>query len=219
MAGLLHLQALSAWGKAKLQLPVRLRGDRLPTLDIFLPCCGEDLDVILDTVRAACALDYPPESYRVILLDDGHSNSVRECIEKLSLKQEYRNLYYASRDVNVVSFSKLENLSFGLNFTDGLPSGPSEFVAVLDIDMIPRPYWLRAMLPYLVADGRVGLATSPQRFYNILSQDPFAQKLDIFFDGIETIKDCVQSSWCKSFLGILSCLLFPFPPQTKARFR
>ena len=151
----------------------------------------------MDTVRAACALDYPPESYRIVVLDDGRSNSVRESIEKLSREHNYKNLYYTSRGLNVVSFSKLGNLNFGLNFVDGLPSGPYDFVACLDIDMIPLPYWLRAVLPYLVVGGKVGLANPPQRFYNIPNQDPFAQNVDIMFDGMETIKDAVSSSWCK----------------------
>ena len=196
-AGLQHLQSLSAWGKAKLKPAVRLVGERLPTVDVLLPCCGEELAVIMDTVRAACALDYPPESYRIVVLDDGHSNSVRDSIESLSREQNRKNLYYTSRGVSVVSFSKIENLNFGLGFVEDLPSGPSEFAAVLDIDMIPLPYWLRAVLPYLVADGKVGLANPPQRFYNIPNQDPYAQNLDTVFDGIETIKDAVSSSWCK----------------------
>lgn len=196
-AGLLHLQTLSAWGKAKLQLPVRLRGDRLlPTVDVFLPCCGEGLEVILDTVRAACALDYPPESYRVVVLDDGCSRIVREAVERLSLELNCRNLHYTSRNVKVLSHSKAGNLNHGLSFVSGLPSGPSELVAVLDIDMIPLPHWLRTMLPYILADSKVGLANPAQRFYNIPDHDPFAQNLDIVFDGIETIKECVSSSWC-----------------------
>ena len=203
-AGLLHLQSLSAWGKGKPKPAVRLCGERLPTVDIFLPCCGEELAIIMDTVRAVCALDYPLESYRIVVLDDGRSNSIRESIESLSRERSCKNLYYTSRDLNVVSFSKAGNLNFGLNFVDKLPSGPSEFVAVLDIDMIPLPYWLRAVLPYLVADGKVGLANPPQRFYNIPNQDPFVQNVDIVFDGMETIKDTISSSWCKSPIQISS---------------
>lgn len=197
MAGLLHLQSLSAWGKAKLQLPVRLGGEHLPTVDVFLPCCGEELAIIMDTVRAACALDNPPESYRVVVLDDSRSNSVRESVERLPREQNCNNLYYASSDIDVLSFSKFGNLNFGLEFVDEPPSSPSTFVAISDIDMIPLPYWLRAVLPYLVADGTVGLANPPQRFYNLPNQDPFVKNVDIVFDDMETIKDCV-SSWCKS---------------------
>ncbi len=152
----------------------------------------------MDTVRAACALDYPPESCRIVVLDDGCSKSVQESVERLSLEQGRKNLYYASRSAKVRSFSKTGNLNFGLSFVAGLPSGPSEIFAVLDIDMIPLPHWLRATLPYLMADSAVGVANPAQRFYNVPDQDPFGQSVDLVFDGVETIKDCVSSSWCKS---------------------
>ena len=160
----------------------------------------------MDTVRAMCALDYPSESYRIVVLDDGRSTSVRKSVERLSREQNCKNLFYASRSIDVVSYSKAANLNFGLDFVDNLPSGPSDFVAVLDIDMIPLPFWLRAVLPYLEVDEKVGLANPPQRFYNIPNRDPFLQNLDIFFDGLETIKDCVSSSSCKS-----SYLSSPYP--------
>lgn len=152
----------------------------------------------MNTVRAACALDYSPQSYRIVVLDDGRSNSVRKSVERVSRERNCKNLYYASRSIDVVSYSKAANLNFGLDFVDRLPSGPSDLVAVLDIDMIPLPFWLRAVVPYLKADEKVGLAHPPQRFYNIPNRDPFAQNLDIFFDSMETIKDCVSSSSCKS---------------------
>ena len=86
------------------------------------------------------------------MLDDGRSNSVRKSVERLSRQQGCKNLYYASRNVDVVSYSKAANLDFGLEFVDRLPSGPSDLVAVLDIDMIPLLFWLRAVIPYLEAN-------------------------------------------------------------------
>ena len=132
------------------------------------------------------------------MLDDGCSQSVQESVERLSLEQGRKNLYYTSRTIKVRSFSKTGNLNFGLEFVAGLPSGASELFAVLDIDMIPVPDWLRATLPYLLVDSAVGLANPPQRFYNVPDQDPFGQSVDLVYDGVETIKDCISSSWCKS---------------------
>ncbi|KAF7590990.1 hypothetical protein BBP40_002184 [Aspergillus hancockii] len=44
---------------------LRLRGSQnLPRVDVLIPCCGEPVEVILDTVRAACALDYPVSQFR-----------------------------------------------------------------------------------------------------------------------------------------------------------
>ncbi|KAE8359624.1 hypothetical protein BDV27DRAFT_149417 [Aspergillus caelatus] len=51
----------SAKGELDPPLPrLRLIGQNdLPLVEVFVPCCGETLDIILDTVRAACASDYP----------------------------------------------------------------------------------------------------------------------------------------------------------------
>lgn len=147
----------------------------------------------MDTVRTTCALDYPPEFYRVVVLDDECSKLIQNSVERLSREQLGRNLCYAFKNVKNRLFAKAGNLNFGLDFVAGLPSGPSEFVAVLDIDMIPLPFWLRAVLPYLVSDSKVGLASPSQRFYNIPNGDPFFQSLDMLSDGVETIKDCVSS--------------------------
>ena len=163
----------------------------------------------MNTVRAACALDYPSERYRIIVLDDGRSQRVHDSVNSLIREHDYKNLYYTSRNVEIRSHSKGANLNFGLEYVATLESGSSEYIAVLDIDMIPLPHWLRAMLPYIVQDEKVALANPAQRFYNIPDKDPFLQNLDIFFDGMEPIKDCVSASWCRSLLS------FHFHPNRK----
>jgi hypothetical protein len=45
---------------------LRLTGNECPTVDVFITCCGEDDEVVLDTVRGAC--DH---------LFTGHVNNVR----------------------------------------------------------------------------------------------------------------------------------------------
>ncbi len=42
---------LSIRGRRRPKL--RLRGNEVPTVDIFGTCCKEDVDVVLDTTRAA----------------------------------------------------------------------------------------------------------------------------------------------------------------------
>ena len=150
----------------------------------------------MNTVRAACVLDYPSEQYRIIVLDDGHSDHVYDGVNSLIREKGYRNLHYTSRNVEIKVHSRAANLNFGLEYAATLEPGLSDFIAVLDIDMIPLPYWLRAMLPYIVRDEKVALANPAQRFYNIPNRDPFVQNVDFVFDGMETIKDCVSASWC-----------------------
>jgi cellulose synthase/poly-beta-1,6-N-acetylglucosamine synthase-like glycosyltransferase len=141
---------------------LRLQGDSVPTVDVFITCCKEDVDIILDTVRAACATDYPQERFRVVVLDDGKDKELEKAIGVLQL--EYRNLYYYSRMKikGVPHYFKAGNLSDGTHYVTKLDGGEGEYIAALDADMIPEPDWLRALLGHLVKNDRMALVCLPQ---------------------------------------------------------
>ncbi|KAF4980494.1 hypothetical protein FZEAL_3505 [Fusarium zealandicum] len=175
---------------------LRLTGNDVPTVDAFITCCGEDDDLVMDTVRAACDLDYPRDSFRVILLDDGKSSGLETACAQLALT--YPNLYYMAR-IKIPGqphHFKAGNLNYGLDQVHLLPGGAGQYMAALDADMIPERDWLRAVLPHLVVDPKMALACPPQLFYNTPSSDPLAQSLDFFVHVIEPIKDALGVAWC-----------------------
>lgn len=129
---------------------LRLTGNEVPTVDVFVTCCGEEDEVVLDTVRAACDLDYPCDKFRVIILDDGKSASLEASINHHFTM--HSNVYYIAREKipGVPHHFKAGNLNNGLNQVHLLPGGAGEFMAALDADMVnythPRlslsPAWL-----------------------------------------------------------------------------
>lgn len=138
----------------------------MPTVDVFITCCGEDLDIVLDTTRAACVSDYPRDRFRVIILDDGKDKELQTAVEHLA--REFPHLYYHSRlKIKGVSHNfKAGNLSDGTRFVAKLEGGPAEHIAALDADMIPDREWLRALLGHIVQDERLALVCLPQvRFH------------------------------------------------------
>ncbi|EXJ71978.1 uncharacterized protein A1O5_04480 [Cladophialophora psammophila CBS 110553] len=175
---------------------LRLVGNDVPTVDVFITCCGEDDDLILDTVRAACDLDYPQDRFRVILLDDGKSDPLKNVLEEM--RETFPNVYYMRRPKfpNVPHHFKAGNLNYGLDAVHSLPGGASEFMAALDADMIPEQQWLRAVLPHLLIDDKMGLACPPQLFYNVPRDDPLCQSLDFFVHVSEPVKDALGVAWC-----------------------
>lgn len=185
------------WSMKKRNRPkLRLTGNDVPTVDAFITCCGEDDDLVMDTVRAACDLDYPQDQFRVILLDDGKSAGLQEACAKLSMI--YPNLYYMAR-VKIPGqphHFKAGNLNYGLDEVHKLPGGAGQFMAALDADMIPERDWLRAILPHMLIDPKMALACPPQLFYNTPPSDPLAQSLDFFVHVIEPIKDALGVAWC-----------------------
>ena len=189
-----YIGAVALNKKRRIRPLFRLVGDDVPTVDVLIPCCGESFDVILDTVRAACALNYPKERYRVILLDDGNSADLKNQIESLGEGQE--NLHYTARGVNVKTHSKAANLNHGLTFVGKPEAAPSEYVAVLDVDMIPMPNLLRALLPHLIDRPSFAMATTPQYFYNIPDGDPLCQCADCLFNFVMLELDTSNSTPC-----------------------
>lgn len=175
---------------------LRLHGDEVPLVDVFITCCGEDDDVVMDTIRAACDLDYPQERYRVVVLDDGQSAGLESSVSGLSAI--HPNVYYMAREKipGKPHHFKAGNLNYGLDAVHRLPGGAGQFMAALDADMIPEREWLRAVLPHLLVDPKMALACPPQLFYNTPASDPLAQSLDFFVHVIEPIKDAMGVAWC-----------------------
>jgi cellulose synthase/poly-beta-1,6-N-acetylglucosamine synthase-like glycosyltransferase len=153
-------QMLSIRGRRRPKL--RLVGKNVPTVDVFITCCKEDVDTVLDTTRAACAVDYPQDRFRVVVLDDGKDAELEKAIEDLS--QEYPNLYYHARIKikGVPHHFKAGNLTGGTHFVTRVDGGEGEFIAALDADMIPEPDWLRAIIAHMVNDSEMALVCPPQ---------------------------------------------------------
>ncbi|NEQ49580.1 MAG: cellulose synthase, partial [Leptolyngbya sp. SIO3F4] len=56
-----------------------------PTVDIFITCYSEPVDIVKETAQAALNMDYPANKLRVYILDDGNSSDMRAMAERLCL--------------------------------------------------------------------------------------------------------------------------------------
>lgn len=121
----------------------------------------------MDTVKASAHLDYPLEKLRLLILDDGNSQALKQEILRFQREHEPLEVHYAARGECVRFHSKAANLQYGMEFSQNLPHGAAPFFAVLDIDMIPERQWLRSSIPVLLQDDQVALVNTPQRWYNI----------------------------------------------------
>ena len=57
-----------------------------PTVDIFVTCYNEPVEMVEETVRAALAIDYPANKLRVYILDDGNSADMRSMSQRLAIE-------------------------------------------------------------------------------------------------------------------------------------
>jgi cellulose synthase/poly-beta-1,6-N-acetylglucosamine synthase-like glycosyltransferase len=74
--------------------------------------------VILNTVRAACVLDYPKDRYRVFVCDDGASIELKKSVADLP----YANVFYNARKKGPVKDYKAGNLNANLIYSGSLPA-------------------------------------------------------------------------------------------------
>lgn len=136
---------------------LQLQGDLVPTVDIIITVCNEPVDVCLDTIRAAINVNYPTSRFRVILADDGASKVLRTGVTELARSKPDALLFYTARVKGENDRHKAGNLNHALEFAASLPGGAAEFVSGLDADMIPMRNMLRAQMPHLLLDPKMGL--------------------------------------------------------------
>lgn len=117
-----------------------------PTVDVFLPCCGESLEIIENTYKHVKALEY--NYLTVWVLDDGKSDAVK------SLAEAY-GFGYIRRTGN--ELKKAGNLRHAFRKTVG------ELIVIFDADFCPRPDFLRETVPYFALDS-VAIVQTPQFF-------------------------------------------------------
>ncbi|KAF2671962.1 nucleotide-diphospho-sugar transferase [Microthyrium microscopicum] len=194
---MLHLFMTMFIFKPRQRPQLRLTGNDVPAVDVFVTCCKEDTDLVLDTVRGACDIDYPMDRFRVIVLDDGRDTDLEDECEKLR-ETMWPNLYYRSREKipGKPHHFKAGNLNYGFEEVRHMPGGAAQFAAALDADMIPERHWLRALMPHMLVEERMALACPPQLFYNTPKEDPLSQSLDFFVHVLEGIKDALGVAWC-----------------------
>lgn len=120
----------------------------LASVDIFIPVCGERLEVLANTFRHVRGLAWRGP-WRVYVLDDGASREVH----RLCREHGFNYIVRPNRG----EYKKAGNLNHGLKRSDG------EYIVVFDADFAPAPGFLAQLLPYF-SDRKVGIAQTSQYF-------------------------------------------------------
>jgi cellulose synthase (UDP-forming) len=151
------------------------------TVDIFITCYNEPVEIVRETVLASLAVRYPHRTY---VLDDGASAAMRAMAEAEGAGYIIRSEDWRGKERH----AKSGNLNNALLQTDG------EFMLILDADQIPAPDILDRTLGYF-RDPRVSFVQTPQWFYNVPPGDPFGCQAPLFYGPIQQGKD----SWNAAF--------------------
>jgi cellulose synthase (UDP-forming) len=139
------LFGLTMWRlKERTEPPPSLPG---ATVDVFVTCYNEPVELVYRTVRAAKAIASPHRTY---LLDDGDSTAMKQMAAEEGVDYITRSSDWGHRPRH----AKAGNLSNALMQTDG------EFILILDADQVPKPLILERTLGYF-RDERVAFVQTP----------------------------------------------------------
>jgi len=145
------------------------------TVDVFITCYNEPIEIVQETVRAAVAITHPHRTY---VLDDGSSPAMRAMAEAEGAGYIVRTVEWQGMDRH----AKSGNLNNAIFQTTG------EFLLILDADQIPAPDILDRTLGYF-RDPQVAFVQTPQWFYNTPPGDPFGSDAPLFYGPIQQGKD------------------------------
>ena len=162
------------------------RPPRFPSVDIYLPICGEPIEVLRNTWAAVAELiaDYPGPA-QTYVLDDGPSDEAR------SVSESFGFCYLRRPDLR--AYKKSGNLRYAFTRTHG------EYLVILDADFAPRRDFLAATLPYL-DDPAIGIVQTPQFFRDSPAQTWIENAAgaiqEVFYRSIQVARDRFGAAIC-----------------------
>ena len=155
-----------------------------PSVDVFLPCCGEDEVVLDNTFRHVSGLDWAGR-LNVHVLDDAADPAT----EALARKWGFHYVVRANRG----EWKKAGNMINAFDSTDG------DYIAVFDADFAPRPDFLWETVPYM-ANPQTGVVQTAQYFDVDHRVNDFARYAgalqELFFRWIQPARDTYEAAIC-----------------------
>lgn len=169
-----HIKKVAQWRKNDIALP---------SVDVFLPVCGEDNEVINNTCFHISRLEYG-RPVNVYVLDDADLPRTRLIAERYGFNYVVRP--------NRGEWKKAGNLIHAFNHTNGC------FIAVFDADFCPRPDFLYETLPYM-NEAEVGVVQTAQYFdvKGVNDMGRYSGALqELFFRWIQPARDTYEAAIC-----------------------
>ena len=166
----------------------------LPGVAVQLPLYNEQY-VAARLIDAVARFDYPRDKFLIQVLDDSDDGTVNLVARKLgALKARGFQVQHIRREER--KSYKAGALAHGLRFCD------CAYIAIFDADFLPPPDFLKATLPHLIADPRIGIVQSRWSHLNAEANSlTRAQKLsiDTHFVVEQTARN--RSGWLIPFNG------------------
>lgn len=145
--------------------PSDLTETNWPKITVQLPVYNEKY-VVERLLDAIAALDYPSDSFDIQLLDDSTDDSYEIAAAKV--------VELKSKGVDISHLHRTDRVGFKAGaLAAGLAKAKGEFIAIFDADFVPKPDFLKRMIPAF-SDNSVGMVQSRwshlNRKYSLLTE-------------------------------------------------
>ena len=157
-----------------------------PSVDIYLPICGEPIQVLQNTWQAVSELIACYRGVgRAYVLDDGDDPAAAAAAAGFGFSYWVRP--------NRGEFKKSGNLRYAFSRTKG------EFLVILDADFAPRRDFLAETLPYM-SNPAIGIVQTPQFFRGSDAQTWIEKSAgaiqEVFYRSIQVARDRFGAAIC-----------------------
>ena len=157
-----------------------------PTLDIYLPCCKEPMEILANTYIYVKALQWPAGKLKVYVLDDGNMAAVKELAISFGFE-------YIVRD-DRPRLKKAGNLRWAFTRTYG------DYFTIFDADFCPRPDFLLETVPQHLADPQTAIVQTPQ-FFRVKDEQSWVEQgagaiQELFYRVVEVNRNRWGASIC-----------------------
>lgn len=152
-----------------------------PKVSIHVPAYNEPPEMMIETIKALEALEYP--DYEVLIIDN---NTKDEAVWR-PVEEYCRTLGPRFRFFHLPKWPgfKAGALNYGITQTDE----KAEIIATIDADYIVRPSWLKDLVPHF-ADPEVALVQAPQDYSDgedgLFKRMCFWEYAGFFYLGMKT---------------------------------
>jgi cellulose synthase (UDP-forming) len=157
-----------------------------PDVDIYLPICGEPIELLRNTWTAATGLieQYPGEA-RAYVLDDGRSDEARSMAQSFGFRYIRRPDWPEGK--------KAGNLRYAFSQTS------AEYLVILDADFAVRGDFLAETLPYL-DDPKIAIVQTPQYFRSSPAQTWIERSAgpiqEVFYRTVQVARNRLDAAVC-----------------------
>lgn len=156
-----------------------------PSIDIYLPTCGEEYEVLKNAYEYVSKLEWIGK-LDIWVLDDKGNKLVEELTKRFGFNYLHRP--------NPGELKKAGNLRYAFGQTEG------DYFVIFDADFCPRADFLIETMHIFDGDSKVGLVQTPQ-YFHLTSNSNYIEigssgKEELFYRCIQPSRDSYNGAMC-----------------------